>query len=127
MHQTIISEAELLPVTYNEEAGVYDCEGFMGYTGTDPEEIRRRGLRLISISEEIKKRTEDQKKEAHKKFILEEILPLSLVLYNDYSTDSHMSIETWKSHYLNENYAVKRWVKSAETVYNYIQSKKSDD
>lgn len=125
MYTTIIvKEEDLLPVSHDSENEVYICDGITS-TLTDPEALRRRGLRFISISEHIKKNAAEKEKQAHEAWLFEKIVPLALVMYNKLR-EEHVTVEKWKEHYHNRNSATMLWVKTAEEAYKFLHPEDAD-
>lgn len=126
--RVIVTDEDLLPVTVDERTGSINCDGFtdyFDYTDTDPEALRLRGLRLLSISEELKKRANEGKQKLHEEWLIENILPLARLMHNA-QLDETTSAERWEEYYHKKNHAVLRWVRSTEAVYKVINPEDAD-
>lgn len=123
--RVVVKEEDLLPVYYNQETGVYECEGVSAFSENDPDSFRRRGLRLISISEEMKKRSAEAEEKKHEQWRLDNIVPLALVMHNQ-RMGVNVSEDVWLKYYLSKDSAVMAWVETAETAYKHLNPQDAD-
>lgn len=124
MTRGLIKEEDLLPV--EEKDGIFICGNSAWSMDTiDADKLTEQAIRFLSVAKEVRNRQRAQKEKLREEWLVEKILPLSLVMYKQYQND-YISEERWMEHYLNKNTVTLRWVRTAETAYKHINPEDTD-